>query len=289
MDVLSLISTVSSDLMGLYQIPWSVKTIEVGEGDINIRINPVKQADEIVLGFNVYFSYAHFTCEMVVVDQPAFMEPVFQAIESNGKANAQSIRAFETLFLSKGGSLSYKINGQKHTNKPLESFLATRWMSFAVRYESAFTEVYDRLNFYYDNFKSDLMSFAGFILLFSSYQQTEELHTHEEGREYLTTSTRYERNPINRELCLASKGYRCSVCGIDMGKVYGEIGKQFIEVHHSIPVSAYGHERLIDPLQELFPVCPNCHAMLHRKNPPYSIDELRQIMQGVVEKRGERL
>lgn len=285
MDVHSLISTVSSDLKSLYQIPWSVKTIDVGEGDINIRINPVKQAEEAVLGFDAYFSYGHFTCEMVVVDQPVFMEPVFRAIENNGKSNALSIRAFETLFMSKGGSLCYKINGQKHINKPLESFLATKWVSFAVRYESAFTEVYDRLNFNYENFKSDLMAFAGLILLFSSYLQTEELHAYEEGREYLTTSTRYERNPINRELCLASKGYRCSVCGIDMEEVYGEIGKQFIEVHHSIPVSAYGHERLIDPLRELFPVCPNCHAMLHRKNPPYSIDELRQIMQRIAKER----
>ena len=286
MDVLSLTSTVSSDLKDLYQIPWSVKPIDVGEGDINFCINPVRQDDEIVLGFNVYFSYAHLTCEMIVVDQPVFMEPVFQAIENNGKYNAPSVRAFETLFISKGGSICYKINGQKHINEPLENFVASKWMSFAVRYESAFIEVYDRLNFYYENFKSDLMSFAGFILLFSNYLQAEKLLVYEEGREYLTTSTRYERNPINRELCLASKGYRCSVCGIDMEDVYGEIGKQFIEVHHSIPVSSYGHERLIDPLLELFPVCPNCHAMLHRKNPPYSIDELRQIMQKVVENRG---
>lgn len=288
MDVLSLNLAVSSDLRDLYQIPWSVKTLEVGEGDVNIRISPVKQVGEIVLGFNVYFSYAHFTCEMVVVDQPIFMEPVFLAIENNGKSNAPTIKAFETLFFSKGGSLFYKINGHKHANEPLENFLATRWMSFAVRYESAFTEVYDRLNFYYENFKADLMSFAGLVLLFSGSLQEEELHMHEEGREYVTTSTRYERNPINRELCLASKGYRCSVCGIDMEKVYGSPGREFIEVHHSIPVSEYGQERLIDPLAELFPVCPNCHAMLHRRKPPYSIDELKQLMNDVSGERGKK-
>lgn len=34
----------------------------------------------------------------------------------------------------------------------------------------------------------------------------------------------------------------------------------------------------IDPISDLRPVCPNCHAMLHKKNPPYTIDELREII-----------
>ena len=60
-----------------------------------------------------------------------------------------------------------------------------------------------------------------------------------------------------------------------MEQLYGEIGKDYIEVHHIIPVSEYGEERLIDPLEELVPVCPNCHALLHRRKPPYSINELK--------------
>ena len=57
------------------------------------------------------------------------------------------------------------------------------------------------------------------------------------------------------------------------------------EVHHLIPISTYGEERLINPLEELVPVCPNCHAMLHRKNPPYSIEEMKAII-AITKERG---
>jgi len=34
----------------------------------------------------------------------------------------------------------------------------------------------------------------------------------------------------------------------------------------------------VDPINDLCPVCPNCHAMLHRRSPPLSIDELKQLL-----------
>jgi predicted HNH restriction endonuclease len=46
-------------------------------------------------------------------------------------------------------------------------------------------------------------------------------------------------------------------------------------VHHLRPLSGIAEEYEIDPVEDLRPVCPNCHAMLHRKTPPYTIDELR--------------
>lgn len=38
-----------------------------------------------------------------------------------------------------------------------------------------------------------------------------------------------------------------------------------------------GH--IVDPIKELFPLCPNCHAMIHRKTPPYTINQLKKIME----------
>jgi 5-methylcytosine-specific restriction protein A len=35
----------------------------------------------------------------------------------------------------------------------------------------------------------------------------------------------------------------------------------------------------VDPLNHLCPVCPNCHAMLHKRTPPLSIDELKGMIQ----------
>ena len=99
-----------------------------------------------------------------------------------------------------------------------------------------------------------------------------------EGALRKTMTTKYERSPINRALCLAAKGYSCSVCGMNFQQTYGELGREFIHVHHAVPVSKMGGNYKVDPLKELFPVCPNCHAMLHRTDPPMSIEELRTLL-----------
>jgi 5-methylcytosine-specific restriction protein A len=46
--------------------------------------------------------------------------------------------------------------------------------------------------------------------------------------------------------------------------MYGEIGRGFIHVHHVVPISSIGESYKVDPAKDLVPVCPNCHAMLHR-------------------------
>lgn len=105
-----------------------------------------------------------------------------------------------------------------------------------------------------------------------------------EGTVRKTLTTKYERSPINRALCLAAKGYSCSVCGMNFQQTYGELGREFIHVHHAVPVSKMGENYKVDPLRELFPVCPNCHAMLHRTDPPMSIEELRTLLTAASQK-----
>ena len=105
-----------------------------------------------------------------------------------------------------------------------------------------------------------------------------------EGAVRKTLTTKYERSPINRALCLAAKGYSCSVCGMNFQQTYGELGREFIHVHHAVPVSKMGENYKVDPLRELFPVCPNCHAMLHRTDPPMSIEELRTLLTAASQK-----
>lgn len=88
----------------------------------------------------------------------------------------------------------------------------------------------------------------------------------------------YERNPAARQKCIAHYGVICSVCGIDFEKVYGEFGKGYIHVHHLVALSEIGTEYKIDPVKDLRPVCPNCHAILHRRKPAYTIDELSKAV-----------
>lgn len=87
----------------------------------------------------------------------------------------------------------------------------------------------------------------------------------------------YERNQKARTACIDTHGCACVVCGFDFEVEYGEIGKKFIHVHHLIQLASVNKEYEINPEEDLRPVCPNCHAMLHRRTPAYSIDELRGI------------
>ena len=99
-----------------------------------------------------------------------------------------------------------------------------------------------------------------------------------EGDRFSVVVNKYERSTVNRFLCIAKCGMACSICGFDFKKKYGAVGDGFIHVHHVVPVSKLGAGYVIDPENDLIPVCPNCHAMLHRRNPPYMPEELRQII-----------
>lgn len=99
-----------------------------------------------------------------------------------------------------------------------------------------------------------------------------------EGATSKVLVNRYERNSEARKKCIEQKGCCCTVCGMSFEVKYGEIGKEFIHIHHTTPISTIGKDYQIDYEKDLVPVCPNCHAMLHRKNPPYTIEELKQII-----------
>ena len=106
-----------------------------------------------------------------------------------------------------------------------------------------------------------------------------------EGTKQTKLVTKYERSPEAREECLKHHGATCQVCNLAFEERYGEIGKGFIHVHHIVPISEIGREYNIDPVNDLCPVCPNCHAMLHKRTPPYKISELKAILKTNLEIR----
>lgn len=103
-----------------------------------------------------------------------------------------------------------------------------------------------------------------------------------EGALMTVKANKYERNQKARRECVAKKGFRCLVCGKDFEEQYGSIGKGFIHVHHLTPISSIGKEYELNVDKDLAPVCPNCHYMLHRKDPPYTIKELQGMLQDVI-------
>lgn len=92
-------------------------------------------------------------------------------------------------------------------------------------------------------------------------------------------ANRYERNPEARRACLAHHGTACAACGFSFEITYGEIGKDFIHVHHIVPVSQLGADYVLDPVTDLVPLCANCHAMAHHGvSIPRTVAELRRII-----------
>ncbi len=86
-----------------------------------------------------------------------------------------------------------------------------------------------------------------------------------EGTAISVTVNKYERNPKARKKCLDHFGVKCKVCDLSFAARYGvELGAGFIHVHHIVPLSKIGKGYKVDPVKDLVPVCPNCHAMLHK-------------------------
>jgi hypothetical protein len=89
-------------------------------------------------------------------------------------------------------------------------------------------------------------------------------------------ANRYERDPRARLDCARRNGFQCKVCDLKFEDRYGsDIGKGFIHVHHIRQLATLKKQHKVNPETDLVPVCPNCHAMLHRTMPPLTVEALR--------------
>jgi putative restriction endonuclease len=104
-----------------------------------------------------------------------------------------------------------------------------------------------------------------------------------EGKEVLKQHIIRERN---RNLIKIAKGkfkkengnkLFCEVCGFNFYEFYGELGEDFIEAHHSIPLSEikFGDETKVTDIVML---CSNCHSMIHRKRPWLSKEDIKKLI-----------
>ncbi len=104
---------------------------------------------------------------------------------------------------------------------------------------------------------------------------------HFEGQKKQRLVNHYERNRKLRVAAVKHHGVTCKVCGFDFGKVYGDRGKDYIEVHHLILVSTLKEEKKVDPKKDMTVLCSNCHRMIHRrKDNVLTPEELKSLMQG---------
>ncbi|MQW92232.1 HNH endonuclease [Acinetobacter wanghuae] len=98
-----------------------------------------------------------------------------------------------------------------------------------------------------------------------------------EGKKITVTVNGYERCSKARAECIALYGTRCYVCGMSFEHTYGAFAKDFIHVHHIEPLHTIAKEYEVNPQKDLRPVCPNCHAMLHKTvdGIPMTIEKLK--------------
>jgi 5-methylcytosine-specific restriction enzyme A len=111
---------------------------------------------------------------------------------------------------------------------------------------------------------------------FQSPEELQDPQKYIEGACKSVTVNAYERNRDARAVCIKAHGTACAVCGFDFAAKYGPEFLGFIHVHHLVPVSARQGQYELDPVKDLRPVCPNCHAVIHYGNGLLSINEVKE-------------
>ena len=129
--------------------------------------------------------------------------------------------------------------------------------------------------------KNDLLNYAESLINQKSASDEFKYHLHNENKVAIVSTKQIYRSQKAKTECITLKGCYCNICGFDFGKTYGELGKNYIEVHHITPIgelsNAEGYEGT-DPQKDLIPLCSNCHSMVHQRKVPYQPDEIKAFL-----------
>lgn len=142
------------------------------------------------------------------------------------------------------------------------------WATYPRSYTTPPESICEVLNTVIDDFQRDLGP--------GEFNQTD---TYTEGKIHCALSVRYERDPTARAACIRHYGAVCSICGFAYGEIYGPKVDGLIVVHHLTPMAARNEQYEVDPVADLRPVCADCHLVIHRRTPPFTIEEMRLMME----------
>ncbi|MCY1033300.1 hypothetical protein OV207_17735 [Corallococcus sp. BB11-1] len=99
-----------------------------------------------------------------------------------------------------------------------------------------------------------------------------------EGTARQVLVNRYERDPAARRACIAHYGPACVVCGFSFAAAYGPLAEGFIHVHHLKPLAEIWAAYIVDPVADLRPVCPNCHAVIHLGGETRKVEDVKRLL-----------
>jgi 5-methylcytosine-specific restriction protein A len=113
---------------------------------------------------------------------------------------------------------------------------------------------------------------------FSVIKSNEDELTFSEGAIIEKLANVYERNVEARKKCIEYYKAICSCCNLDFGKKYGIRGEGYIHVHHLLPLHKIKESYKVNPIKHLRPVCPNCHAIIHRGKETLKIEQVKKLL-----------
>jgi 5-methylcytosine-specific restriction protein A len=99
-----------------------------------------------------------------------------------------------------------------------------------------------------------------------------------EGSKKTITVNSFERSSKAKAACLEYHGRVCQICEFDFTSKYGAIADGIIHVHHIVPLGEIGNSYEVNPIRDLIPVCPNCHAVIHRTKPALTIEQMKELI-----------
>ena len=221
----------------------------------------------------------------VIIDfEPGkFAGELVSAMGATDDIGRSAFRAILGECSSRGATLHFHVNGSPvYPDKGMD--WPAHWKQVSISLRSRLEPGADGNGPDFDTAVAWTGRFAAAILALlpvhdDDYGELPGASGYEEGGASIQRVTRYERDRRNRAAAIAIWGSHCQACGLDFGGRYGEVAAGFIEVHHTTPVSDLIPGTVVDPAHDLVPLCPNCHAVAHRRNPPFSVEEIRTMLQ----------
>ena len=272
-------SGIKKELEEIYDIPFSVKKINES-GEAALLIGPAHTGEDL---FQIKMTYRNEVRLIMDFMPEKYSADFIRTMALKGKEEKSVFMRYAHMMTAKGANCLVRING-KELEMEEGSAWPEEWKECSIRVtcipdaEGAGFDCSKELKMWANLMMGLILSLADIVPVDSE----EAGAGYTEGNKTRVEENRYERNILNRNLCLQEKGYSCLVCGMNFEQTYGPEGHHFIHVHHLIPVSQLGGACVIDPVKDLVPVCPNCHAMLHRRNPPYTPEELKEFMERII-------
>jgi 5-methylcytosine-specific restriction protein A len=238
------------------------------EFDYEIRISGVDRPH----GFSILVG-ADYLSWVFSLDLDEYATSALEAMRVRFESRKSLLNSFVSLARKRNREFNLKLNGEE-----IEVWSSTEpWADLELSVRQIFSSEEDA----FEAFRTSLLDILCILLSLLveaeawEAELTEDIELGDfEGDKTYAVVAKYERSRYNRAICLRYYGFTCRGCGTHMETKYGPIGQDVIHVHHIVPVSQMFGEYRLDPIQDLVPLCPNCHNVVHRTNPPLSISEL---------------